>query len=178
MLGIPNPMPKRYHYRTTDIDVHAQQDLLMRNTLPYIARSIEASRTTVLAIQHLRIIDTYNEYINFINCNYHDQIHTLPLMWYNPLKDAPFQATHMALLKIYCFMGLYGMTHAAIEEAVTNLTEEIQTFLLNIGQESYTIPLINGLRWQIKMTPDSLNILKHHKYTVAHRRYIKRRRTM
>jgi hypothetical protein len=81
MLGIPNPMPKRYHYRTTDIDVHAQQDLLMKNTLPNIARSIEASRTTVLAIQHLRIIDTYNEYISFINSNYHDQIHILPMMW-------------------------------------------------------------------------------------------------
>jgi hypothetical protein len=92
MLGIPNPMPKRYHYRTTDIDVHAQQDLLVKNTLPYIARSIEASRTTVLAIQHLRIIDTNNEYISFINSNYYDQIHILPMMWYNPLKTPHFKS--------------------------------------------------------------------------------------
>ena len=57
---------------------------------------------------------------------------------------------------------------------MTNLTKEIQTFLLDISQEVYTIPLINGLRWQIKMTPDSLNILRNHKYTVARRRYTKR----
>ena len=67
------------------------------------------------------------------------------------------------------------MTHAAIEEAVSKLTEEIQTFLLVIGQEVYTITLINGLRWQVKMTPESLMTLQNHKYTVAHRRYTKRR---
>ena len=32
-------------------------------------------------------------------------------MWYTAIKDAPFQATHLALMKIYCFMSLYGMTH-------------------------------------------------------------------
>ena len=26
MLGIPNPMPKTYHKKTTDIDEQAQQD--------------------------------------------------------------------------------------------------------------------------------------------------------
>ena len=35
MLGIPNPMPKTYHKKTQDIDVQAQQDRLMKNTLPY-----------------------------------------------------------------------------------------------------------------------------------------------
>ena len=60
MLGIPNPMPKTYHNKTTDVDIQAQQDILMKNTLPYIAKSIEASRTTVLTIQHLRTIEKYN----------------------------------------------------------------------------------------------------------------------
>ena len=60
MLGIPNPMPTTYHNNTTDVDIQAQQDILMKNTLPCIAKSIEASRTTVLTIQHLRIIEKYN----------------------------------------------------------------------------------------------------------------------
>ena len=47
MLGIPNPMPTFYHYKTIDVDFQDQQDILLKNTVPYIARSIEASTTTV-----------------------------------------------------------------------------------------------------------------------------------
>jgi hypothetical protein len=44
MLGILNPMPKTYHRKTQNVDLQAQQDILMKNTLPYTARSVEASK--------------------------------------------------------------------------------------------------------------------------------------
>ena len=90
MLGIPNPMPKTYHPKTDDVDRQAQQDILLKNTIRGIVRSIEASRTTVLAVQHLRIIEKYNEYINSSNMNLYDYLSLLPISLYNPMHEALF----------------------------------------------------------------------------------------
>jgi hypothetical protein len=162
-----------YHHKTTDIDLQEQQDILMKNTLPYIAKSIEASRTTVLTIQHLRIIEKYNEYIHSINMNLHDHLSLLPTGIYTLIHETPFKSKHQTLLKLYCFMSLYFMTHAAIDQAIKNLTDEIQTFLLDIGQEEYMIQIMNGLSWQLKMSQSSLWAMREHKHIVALRRYNK-----
>jgi hypothetical protein len=174
MLGIPNPMPTTYHYKTKDVDIQAQQDMLMRNTMPCIAKSMEASRTTVLTIQHLRLIETYNEYIHAMNMNLNEHLKLLPFEIYNPIHHAPLEGRHQTLLKLYCFMSFYFMTHASIHQAMSNLSDEIQTFLLDIGQEEYTLPLMNGLKWNLKMNQSSLWILKEHKRIVARRIYKKR----
>ena len=146
MLGIPNPMPTFFHHKTKDIDLQAQQDLLFRNTIPNIAKSIESSRTTVLTIQHLRIIDKYNEYINSINMNFKDNLNILAPWMESQLREAPFTTAHQKILKLCCFLSLYVLTHAAITQAVINLKDEIQTFLLDIGQEEYMIHIMNGIR--------------------------------
>ena len=149
MLGIPNPLPTSYHDNTKNVDLQAQQDMLMRNTMPCIAKSMEASRTTVLTIQHLRLIETYNEYIHAINMNLNEHLKLLPFEIYNPIHHAPLEGRHQTLLKLYCFMSFYFMTHASIHQAMSNLSDEIQTFLLDISQEEYTLPLMNGLKWNL-----------------------------
>ena len=72
------------------------------------------------------------------------------------MHEAPFKTQHKTLLKLYCFMSLYVMTHASINQAILNLNEEIQTFLPDIGQEEYMLHLLNGIRWQLKMNQSSL----------------------
>ena len=52
--------------------------------------------------------------------------------------------------------------------------KEIQTFLLDIGQEEYTIPILNGIKWNLKMNPTTLAILRAHKHQVAARRAVTR----
>jgi hypothetical protein len=110
------------------------------------------------------VIDSYNEYMNAINMNLREHLSLLPIMWYYPIHEATVQTKNKTLLKLYCFMSLYFMTYASITEAMQTLTEEIQAFLLNIGQEEYMLTLINGLRWQLKMTPNSIRILKDYKH--------------
>jgi hypothetical protein len=175
MLGIPNPVPTTYHRKTTDVDVKAQQDILMKNTMPYIAKSIEASRKTVLTIQHLRIIETYNEYINSINMNFHEHISLLPVGIYNQIHEAPFQNKHKILLKLYCFMSLYFMTYASLSQAIKHLSDEIQTFLLDIGHEKYMLNIMNGVKWPLKMNQSSKWVMKENKRVVASRIYNKRK---
>ena len=72
-------------------------------------------------------------------------------------------------------MSLYVMTHESITQAIINLKDEIQTFLLDIGQEEYMMNIMNGIRWQLKMNQSSLWIMKAHKRAVASRRYNKRK---
>ena len=67
------------------------------------------------------------------------------------------------------------MTHASISQAIQNLSDEIQTFLLDIGQEKYMVHIMNGLRWQLKMNQSSRWIMKKNKRIVAMRIYNKRK---
>ena len=69
-------------------------------------------------------------------------------------------------------MSLYFMSYSAMTQAVTNLTDEIQQFLLDIGQEEYTITILNGVKWILKMNQYTLATLRDHKYKVALRRSI------
>ena len=86
---------------------------------------MEASRTTVLTIQHLQIIETYNEYIHAMNMNLHEHLKFLPGEIYNPIHHAPLEGSHQTLLKLYCFMSLYFMTHTSINQAIHNLSNEL-----------------------------------------------------
>ena len=118
MLGISNPMPTFFHCETKDVDLQAQQNILFRNTIPNIARSMEASRTTVITVQHLRVIDKYNEYINSLNMNFNDNLNRLAPWMESQLREAPFTTAHQKLLKLCCFLSLYVLIHAAITQAV------------------------------------------------------------
>ena len=73
------------------------------------------------------------------------------------------------------FLSLYVITHASITQAVLYLKDEIQTFLLEIGQEEYMLNIMNGIRWQIKMNQSSLCVMKERKRIVASRIYNKRK---
>ena len=60
MGGIPNPMPSTYHSKSKDInnllEIQAQQDIIMFNTLPNIIKLINSTHTCALTIQHFRKI--------------------------------------------------------------------------------------------------------------------------
>jgi hypothetical protein len=81
-----------------------------------------------------------------MNYNLNEHLSILPCGLYNTLHKAPLQQRHNNLLKLYCFMSLYFMSHSAMTQAVKTLTDEIQQFLLDIGQEEYTITILNGVK--------------------------------
>ena len=110
-----------------------------------------------------------------MNRNLHEHLSLLPCGIYDPIHHAPFEGRHQTLLKLYCFMSLYFMTYSSITQAISNLSDEIQTFILDIGQEEYTLHIMNGLKWNLKVNQSSLWILKEHTRIVARKIYNKRK---
>ena len=82
MCNIPNPMPQTFHskskYSKNLAERSAHQDLIMINTLPGIFQSINGIHSCALTIQHLRIIDAYNQYANIIKSNFKEHMNNLP----------------------------------------------------------------------------------------------------
>jgi hypothetical protein len=115
MCNIPNPMPQTFHSKSNNsknaAERSAQQDLIMINTLPGIVQSINGIHSCALTIQHLRIIDAYNQYVNIINSNFKEHMNNLPPDLKSPMLNNQLQDYQIEGLMNYAYMCIFFTSH-------------------------------------------------------------------
>ena len=179
MCNIPNPMPQTFHSKSNNnknlAEISAQQDLIMINTLPGIVQSINGIHSCALAIQHLRIIDAYNHYVNIINSNFKEHMNNLPPDLKSQMLNNQLQDYQIEGLMNYAYMCIFFTSHEALMRTLKTLHNTIQNFLLELSLQTYKIQFIDHITTEVTMSDTTINSFRQQKYDILDRRIKKQR---
>jgi hypothetical protein len=157
-------MPSTYHSKSKDIhnllEIQAQQDIIMLNTLPNIIKLINSTHTSALTIQHFRTIERYNQYINIVNSNFKEHLNNLPIDLKTKLLNSKLNENQISCYTIYAYMCMFFVSYESLQCALKNLAPIIQNFLLQLSLDTYKIKFIDGISTTISMTNDTLDIFR------------------